>query len=153
MEQLPDHIEDVTESPTNPDKVLTDDALAAGGLVKVNAFMRTKSSAGALRVQKHRDKKEADGIKQINVEANEEARQAIKAIADRTKAGETLSDVLATLASTAQATPTETLKTETPEPKPERMTIEEMELVQIGQQVKRLTGWRKKIARAIGINI
>ena len=59
MQQLPDHIEDVIESPTNPDKVLTDDALAAGGLVKVNAFMRTKSSAGALRVQKHRDKKES----------------------------------------------------------------------------------------------
>jgi len=134
MQQLPDHIEDVIESPTNPDKVLTDDALAAGGLVKVNAFMRTKSSAGALRVQKHRDKKEAEGIKQINVQASEEARQAIKTIAARTGKGEKLENVLAELVG-------------------DRLTNEEKQTIAIGQQVKALTGWRKKIARAIGINI
>lgn len=134
MQQLPDHIEDVTESPTNPDKVLTDDALAAGGLVKVNAFMRTKSSAGALRVQKHRDKKEAEGVKQINVQASEEARQAIKTIAARTGEGEKLENVLAELVG-------------------DRLTTEEKQTIAIGQQVKALTGWRKKVAQAIGINI
>jgi len=120
--QLPDHLEQIPETPADPETVLTDEQLAAGGLVKVNAFMRSKASANALRVQKHREKKEAEGVKQINVQANEEARQAIKAIADRTKAGEALSDVLATLAGTAQATPTATPKAETPKPKPERMT-------------------------------
>jgi len=148
--QLPDHLEEIPEIPTNPESILTDEQLAAGGLVKVNAFMRSKASANALRVKKHREKKETEGIKQINVQANEEARQAIKAIADRTKAGEPISDVLATLAGT---TPTANPKAETPEPKPERITTEEMELVQIGQQVKKLTGWRKAIARMIGIKV
>lgn len=131
---LPDHIEDVIESPTSPDNVLTDDALAAGGLVKVNAFMRTKSSAGALRVQKHRDKMEAEGVKQINVQASEEARQAIKTIAARTGEGEKLENVLAELV-------------------PDRLTTEEKQTIAIGKQVKALTGWRKKLIRALGINI
>lgn len=144
--QLPNHIEEITETPTDPESVLTDEQLAAGGLVKVNAFMRSKTSANALRVKKHREKKETEGIKQINVQANEEARQAIKAIADKTKAGEPLSDVLATLAGT---TPTANPKAETPEP----ITAEEKELVQIGKQVKQLTGWRKAIARMIGIKV
>lgn len=151
--RLPDHIEEITEAPANPDAVLTDEQLAAGGLVKVNAFMRSKASANALRVQKHREKKEAEGVKQINVQASEEARQAIKAIADRTKAGETLPEVLASLAGTLPSIPQPTARTETPDPKGERLTMEEKQLVQIGHQVKRLSGWRKALARVIGLTV
>lgn len=138
--QLPDHIEEIAESPVNPETILTDKQLADGGLVKVNAFMRSKAGANALRVQKHRKKKEAEGIKQINIQGNEEMRQTIKVIAERTKAGEPLNKVLATLAGNAPAIlPTE------------RLTIEEKQLMQIGQQVKMLTGWRKTLARVIGV--
>lgn len=149
--KLPDHIEDVPETPADPETVLTDEQLTAGGLVKVNAFMRSKASANALRVQKHREKKEAEGVKQINVQASEEARQAIKAIADRTKSGETLPEVLASLAGTLPSIPQLAKKTETPDPKAERLTIEEKQLVQIGHQVRSLTGWRKALARIIGL--
>lgn len=149
--RLPDHIEEITEAPANPDAVLTDEQLAAGGLVKVNAFMRSKASANALRVQKHREKKEAEGVKQINVQASEEARQAIKAIADRTKAGEELSNVLASLAGAPAAIPEAAPQTKTPDPKAERLTPEEKRLVGIGQRVQALTGWRKALARVIGL--
>ena len=123
----------------------------AGGLVKVNAFMRSKASANALRVQKHREKKEAEGVKQINVQATEEARQAIKAIAERTKAGEELSNVLASLAGTPAAIPETAPQTKTPDPKAERLTPDEKRLVGIGQRVQALTGWRKALARVIGL--
>lgn len=148
---LPEHIEDIKETPADPEKSLSDSELAAGGLVPVKAFMRTKASANALRVQKHREKKEAEGVKQINVQASEEARQVIKAIADRTKAGEALGDVLATLAGTLPSIPQPTPKTETPDPKTERLTTEEKQLVLIGHQVQQLAGWRKALARIIGI--
>lgn len=149
--KLPDHIEDVPETPADPETVLTDEQLAAGGLVKVNAFMRSKASANALRVQKHREKKEAEGVKQINVQANEEARQAIKAIAERTKAGEQLSNVLASLAGNPAEIPEAAPQTKTPDPKAERLTQEEKRLVLIGQRVQGLTGWRKALARVIGL--
>lgn len=149
--KLPDHIEDIPEAPANPDAALTDEQLAAGGMVKVNAFMRSKASANALRVQKHREKKEAEGVKQINVQASEEARQAIKAIADRTKAGEPLGNVLATLAGTPAPTAEAAAETKTPDPKAERLTPEEKRLVGIGQRVQSLTGWRKTLARVIGL--
>lgn len=34
--QLPDHLEQIPETPADPETVLTDEQLAAGGLVKVS---------------------------------------------------------------------------------------------------------------------
>lgn len=146
-------LEDMPQLPADPDKVLTDERLAAGGLVKVNAFMRSKASANALRVKRHRDRKEAEGVKQINVQATEEAREVIKEIAKRTATGEELESVLAQIVSEAGISlPTAAPEaTKTPQPKPEHLTAEEKRLVAIGHQVETLSGWRRALARIIGL--
>lgn len=146
-------LEDMPQLPADPDKVLTDEQLAAGGLVKVNAFMRSKASANALRVKRHRDRKEAEGVKQINVQATEEAREVIKEIAKRTATGEELESVLAQIVSEAGISlPTAAPEApRAPQPKPERLTAEEKRLVAIGHQVETLSGWRRALARIIGL--
>lgn len=47
--------------------LLTDDELQAGGMDRVVAFIRTKRSKEALRKEKHRNKQEANGKRQINL--------------------------------------------------------------------------------------
>jgi nucleotide-binding universal stress UspA family protein len=78
----------------DPATVLTNDQLEAGGLRQVRAFVRTRASRNALRVQKHREKAAEGGLQQVNVVAPEAARDAVKEIARRTTAGEPLEAVL-----------------------------------------------------------
>jgi hypothetical protein len=91
-----DHIEDAEKAQkvADPAAVLTDDQLEEGGLRQVRAFVRTRASKNAMRVQKHRDKVGAEGLKQVNVVAPEPARDVVKEIAKRTTSGEPLADVL-----------------------------------------------------------
>lgn len=91
-----DHLEDAerAQGVADPAAVLTDDQLEAGGLRQVRAFVRTKASRNALRVQKHREKAAAEGLGQVNVVAPEAARKALKTIAKRTSGGEPLEAVL-----------------------------------------------------------
>lgn len=100
MADLFDHLEDAerAQGVADPAAVLTDDQLEAGGLRQVRAFVRTKASKNALRVQKHREKAAAEGLGQVNVVAPEAARDALKAIAKRTAGGEALEAVLRDLA-------------------------------------------------------
>ena len=83
-ELFPEYIENIPNTPANPDAVLDNDALETGGLVRVSAWMRTKSSANALRVKKHQKRAEAGELgeprKQLNIQApvDEEARDALK---------------------------------------------------------------------------
>lgn len=83
------------------DAALTDEQLLAGGLAPVQAFVRTKQGKAALRAQRHKEKQEALGVRQVNVMAPEEAQEPIKQIAARTKAGEPLEVVLRDLAGVA----------------------------------------------------
>ena len=96
MADLFDHLEDAerAQGVADPAAVLTDDQLEAGGLRQVRAFVRTRASRNALRVQKHREKAAAEGLGQVNVVAPEAARDALKAIAKRTAGGEPLEAVL-----------------------------------------------------------
>lgn len=96
MADLFDHLEDAerAQGVADPAAVLTDDQLEAGGLRQVRAFVRTKASKNALRVQKHREKAAAEGLGQVNVVAPEAARKALKTIAKRTSGGEPLEAVL-----------------------------------------------------------
>lgn len=96
MADLFDHLEDAerAQGVADPAAVLTDDQLEAGGLRQVRAFVRTKASRNALRVQKHREKAAAEGLGQVNVVAPEAARKALKTIAKRTSGGEPLEAVL-----------------------------------------------------------
>ena len=118
-----DHLEDAerAQGVADPAAVLTDDQLEAGGLRLVRAFVRTRASKNALRVQKHREKAAADGLGQVNVVAPEAARDALKAIAKRTAGGESLEAVLRDLAGLQrpQAVPAPAPKVDT-SPAPER---------------------------------
>lgn len=100
MADLFDHLEDAerAQGVADPAAVLTDDQLEEGGLRQVRAFVRTRASRNALRVQKHREKAAAEGLGQVNVVAPEAARDALKAIAKRTAGGEPLEAVLRDLA-------------------------------------------------------
>ena len=100
MADLFDHLEDAerAQGVADPAAVLTDDQLEEGGLRQVRAFVRTRASRNALRVQKHREKAAAEGLRQVNVVAPEAARDALKAIAKRTAGGEPLEAVLRDLA-------------------------------------------------------
>ena len=95
-----DHLEDAerAQGVADPAAVLTDDQLEEGGLRQVRAFVRTRASRNALRVQKHREKAAAEGLGQVNVVAPEAARDVLKAIAKRTAGGEPLEAVLRDLA-------------------------------------------------------
>lgn len=61
------YIEEVPETPISRDEALTDEESKTGGLVLTDAWVRTKSSKAALRVQKHRDKQSSNGCRQLNV--------------------------------------------------------------------------------------
>lgn len=80
------HLEDAqsVELP-HDEKTLTDSELEQAGLVKTSAFVRTRKSKNALRVQKHKDKKAEQGIKQLNIEVPEQYRDALKSIAKQLK--------------------------------------------------------------------
>jgi hypothetical protein len=87
---IPDHVEDVPNGMIDTTKVLTDDELAAGGVVPVQAFMRTRASKNAIRKRKQaqRAEKGADGRaprKQLNIvaPADPAARDALKRVAER----------------------------------------------------------------------
>lgn len=83
MPKIYDLFEDAenAKSVENIDDMLTDEQLEAGGLQQVRAFVRTKASKNALRVAKSKAKREAEGIKQINVQAPESAHSTLRALA------------------------------------------------------------------------
>lgn len=146
MADLFDHLEDAerAQGVADPAAVLTDDQLEEGGLRQVRAFVRTRASKNALRVQKHREKAAADGLGQVNVVAPEAARDALKAIAKRTAGGEPLEAVLRDLAGLQrpQAVPAPAPKVDT-SPAPERPSKlpEADALVVAAAQAPGLRGW------------
>jgi hypothetical protein len=62
-------------------KTFSDGELENAGLVKTSAFIRSKRSKNALRIEKHKEKKADNGIKQLNIEVPDQYRNAIKNIA------------------------------------------------------------------------
>lgn len=91
------HIEDAEkdQAMADPAKTLTDEQLEEGGLRPVQAFVRTRASKNALRVARSKENKAEQGIKQVNVQAPESIHAALKEIAKRTAAGESLADAVA----------------------------------------------------------
>ena len=91
------HIEDAEndQAMADPAKTLTDEQLEEGGLRPVQAFVRTRASKNALRVARAKENKAEQGIKQVNVQAPENIHTALKEIAKRTAAGESLADAVA----------------------------------------------------------
>lgn len=94
-----DYIEDAEQGqPLDVEQALTDQELEAGGLKPVKAWVRTKQAGNAVRTKRYKERQAAEGVKQVNVQAPQETHEALKAIAARTKAGESLGDVLSDLA-------------------------------------------------------
>ena len=79
------------------DSALTDDQLQEGGLKPVQAWVRTKQGTNAARTKRYKDRKEAQGVKQLNLQAPEETHQVLREIAARTRSGEPLAAVLVDL--------------------------------------------------------
>lgn len=99
MTRIYDLFEDAenAKSVENPQNMLTDEQLEAGGLQQVRAFVRTKASKNALRVAKAKAKKEEVGIKQLNIQAHESAHEALRALAKATASGDSIEQALAQL--------------------------------------------------------
>jgi len=79
------------------DSALTDDQLQEGGLKPVQAWVRTKQASNAARTQRYKDRKEAQGVKQLNLQAPQEIHEVLREIAARTRSGEPLAAVLVDL--------------------------------------------------------
>lgn len=91
-------IEDANEGrPIDVDSALTDDQLQEGGLKPVQAWVRTKQATNAARTQRYKDRKQAEGVKQLNLQAPQETHDVLREIAARTRLGEPLAAVLADL--------------------------------------------------------
>ena len=84
------NLEDAENASTpTGDKTFSDQELESAGLIKTSAFVRSKRSKNALRVQKNKEKKAEQGIKQLNVEVPEQHRDLMKQLAIALKEGKT----------------------------------------------------------------
>ena len=126
---------------TTPQEVetpeVTDEQLRELGLKKSVAYLKDNSgkSGSAKRKEKSREKQKEAGIEQVTVAAAEPVRQIVKQLAERTKAGESIETVLASLVPATTQQPAAT---------PETHTIDAGAL-EIGRQVLRLRGWKKTL--------
>lgn len=88
---LAEHIEEVPNRPMDAERALSDEDLAAGGVVPVKAYMRTKASKNALRQKKAKAKalNSDNPRKQLNLmaPADDAARNALKAVAEKMSDG------------------------------------------------------------------
>ena len=124
-------IDELKDAPIDADSILTDDQLGRAGLIKIEAFVRTKTSAAALRKAKQREHQKAEGIHTVTLTVPVEAKEQLKAVAAEIASGKNLVDAVQSVTSHGQVT----------------KTREQV----IGERVLALTGWRLIIAKAIGI--
>jgi hypothetical protein len=95
MGPLFEHVEDAWAAQDHlkledidPETVLDDNHLVAGGLRPLRAWVRTKKSNNALRQQKKRETAEADGKKQISITTRKEHHDLLREIALLSKENE-----------------------------------------------------------------
>ena len=127
------YIEDVPETPISRESVLSDEQLGAGGLVRTDAWVRTKSSKGALRVQKHRETKAATGCRQLNVVIPDSEREKFKEWARLASEGKPYGPAPVQVPAPPMPPPVE------PAPDP------------LLAKLRGLTGWRRWLARLLGL--
>lgn len=73
---------------------LTDEQLTAGGMRSKRCWVKTDASKGALRVKKHREKLEKEGLKQISIKVPIEQHETIKQISSALVEGKTILDAI-----------------------------------------------------------
>lgn len=110
MTATKDYLEDVSETPLDPELSITDEELQLAGLVPITAFMRTRSSKNAERIRKSREKTEAGSDdtsprKQLNLTApaDDQARDALKALSAALIDGDTTPDLIKTALNNSDA--------------------------------------------------
>ena len=124
-------IDEVKDAPIDADSILTDDQLGRAGLVKIEAFVRTKTSAAAGRKAKQRAKEKAEGIQTVTLTVPTAAKEQLKAVAAEVASGKSLVEAVQSVTSHGQVT--------------------KSQAQMIGERVLALTGWKLIIAKAIGI--
>lgn len=125
------YLDEVTDAPIDADSILTDDQLGRAGLVKIEAFVRTKTSAAASRKAKQRAKEKAEGIQTVTLTVPTAAKEQLKAVAAEVASGKSLVEAVQSVTSHGQVT--------------------KSHAQMIGERVLALTGWKRIIAKAIGI--
>ena len=135
---------DCAQSP-NDNLELPDDVLAAAGLRKVNAFIRTEQSANAARVKRARQKAAESGAAQFNVLAPIAFHKTIKDLSKSLQSGEA-----------AQAVFENLLTIEAKAINPDAVVIvSTREAVTTAERIARklacLGGLRRLIARLLGL--
>jgi len=100
MSEQKNFIEDAEQGqPIDIETALTDDQLTEGGLKPVKAWVRTKQAGNAARTKRYKERKRGTwGVKTVKTcKAPQETHEALREIAARTRAGESLSIVLGDL--------------------------------------------------------
>lgn len=125
------------DKPIASDAILTDEQLDRGGLVKVEAFMRTRTSAAAARKSKQRERQAEEGLKTITIVAPAAANEPLKAIAKACAAGQSIEKAI------IRAVPSVTSHGQ--------VTIDPLKehYETVGRKIDSLTGWRKIIVKWI----
>jgi hypothetical protein len=119
-------------TPVGDNKSFTDEQLNDAGLIKTSAFVRSNRSKNALRVEKHKNKKEDQGIQQLNVEVPNEHRETMKQLAIALKDGLTLADAMKAMLSNTKLPDT----TKVPKKAPESLlTDDQINYARIGEKV------------------
>lgn len=77
------------------EQCLTDQELEEGGLRPVRTWARTTASKNALRIKKHNEKLEEQGIKQLNMKAPIAQHEALKAITAALVEGKSIDQAVA----------------------------------------------------------
>lgn len=124
-------IDEVKDAPIDTNSILTDEQLGRAGLIKIEAFVRTKTSAAASRKAKQRAKEKAEGIQTVTLTVPAAAKEQLKAVAAEVASGKSLVDAVQSVTSHGQ------------------VTKSKAEI--IGERALALTGWRRIIAKVIGI--
>lgn len=128
------HIEDAenAQTPLEGVKTLSDEELEIAGLIRTSAFVRSKRSKNALRVEKHKKQKEEQGIKQLNIEVPDQYREIMKHLANALKEGQSIEDALKSIQSDTKPT----TNNKTPQKAPESLSEEtQVNYARIGQKV------------------
>jgi hypothetical protein len=140
----PDFLEDATgRSVIDAGKVLTEDDLLNGGFAPVRAYVRTRAGKAATRQQRHREKLQDEGVKQVNVQAPAEAHPVIRALAERLRQGEDLQAVLRDLAKTGAPAAPDAKPQPQPQPQPRPRPAASDPVAEVIQR----GGWRAWLLR------
>lgn len=149
------YLEDALEADLPADdKTLTDAELEKAGLVKTAAFVRSRRSKNALRIERTREKLKAEGIKQVNVQIPEQHAEVIKQFAKDLASGAEPADAAKKIAGDNDFALTQNQYRQ--EPERPAISKKEQHALRLGKQVEDIAskgGLRLLFLRLAGVKI